>query len=328
MRGAEDLKRAVVLVDTELPDSLLEALGTITGRPVARWTGMPSDGWDGGATSDGCDGALSAKPLVYVGPGLPPSLDPERLLWFHSSNAGIDGLLRAGPWPTAVLLTRTVGRMGERIAQYVLAWILAECQSVPVFLAQQRHAQWRRVPSELAAGQTALVYGAGRIGARVGALLRGSGIHTVGVTRTARTGVPAFDRTVTAEEADTLLGQARWVVSTLPSTPRTEDFFGAARFTAMRGATFINTGRGATVDLSALASALAAGTVGGAVLDVLRAEPPGADDAVWRLPRTVITSHSAGITAPEDVIDDFTACWAALSQGRRPELAVTPAQGY
>jgi phosphoglycerate dehydrogenase-like enzyme len=321
VRRAEDLKRAVVLVDAELPDSVLEALAAITGLPAARWTGTPSDGRDGGDPS-------AKPPLIYVGPGLPPSLDPGRLLWFHSSNAGIDGLLRAGPWPPAVVLTRTVGRMGERIAQYVLAWILAECQSIPVFLTQQQRAEWRRVPSELAVGQTALIYGVGRIGSRVAALLRGCGIHTVGVTRTARPGVPAFDGTVTAETADTLLGQARWVVSTLPSTPRTEDFFGAARFAAMRGATFINAGRGDTVDHSALASALDSGAVGAAVLDVLREEPPGTDDAVWRLPRTVITSHSAGITAPDDVIGDFTACWAALSQGRRPELAVTPAQGY
>jgi phosphoglycerate dehydrogenase-like enzyme len=320
MRHVDALESAVVLVDPELADSVLGALEKTTGRAVARYIETTSRGRDDHVAAD--------APVVYVGPSLPESLRLEKLVWFHSTNAGVDTLLRSGPWPARAMLTRTVGRMGDRIAQYVLAWILAECQTVPVFLAQHQRAEWRRVPSELAAGQTALIYGTGHIGARVGALLRGCNIHTVGVARTARVDVPGFDETVATDTADALLGQVRWVVSTLPLTPETEGFFDAARFTAMRGATFINTGRGATVDLPALAASLDRGAVRAAVLDVLREEPPGSDDAVWRLPRTVITSHSAGITAPEDVCTDFAACWEALSEGRTPELAVTPTRGY
>lgn len=321
---AESLRRAVVVVEPGVVDeSALRELEKVTGRPVRYGSGTAEPG---------------EAPVVYVGTRLPSpsSLSGVRPVWFHSTNAGVDSLLRDGSWPEDVLLTRTVGRMGERIGQYVVGWILAECQSVTVHAEQTHRRAWQRVPSELVTGQLALVYGAGQIGSRVGELLRACGIRAVGVGRGGRAqAVPAdpspFDEVVDVAAADRLLGEARWVVSTLPlteGTGGTRDFFGAARFGALHGATFVNTGRGATVDLVALAAALESGAVRAAVLDVLTEEPPGPDHPVWRLPHTVVTSHSAGITAPDDVVVDFGRCWRELTEGRRPELAVDPELGY
>ena len=310
----ELLAAARLLAAPALGTSVVRALERITGRPAELSDDTPPDG-----------------PFLYVGGVLPDALRTGQLVWFHSVNAGMDALLGSGlPWPRGVLLTRTVGRMGERIAQYVLGWALADCQSVPEHVAQHARAEWRRIPSELAAGRTAVVYGTGQIGSAVGGLLRACGIRTVGVARTPRAGLPGFDRVVVAgadEEAEALAA-ARWVVSTLPLTDGTEGFFADARFSALRGAAFINIGRGATVDMAALKTALHSGAVRRAVLDVLPDEPAGPDDPAWRLPRTVITSHSAGITADEDVVTDFVACWEAVREGRMPPLAVDVARGY
>ncbi|MGW8883413.1 NAD(P)-dependent oxidoreductase [Streptomyces sp. NPDC055749] len=316
--GPELLARARLLVAPTVGEPVLRELERITGRPVEpAHDGVP-------------DG-----PFVLVGASLPDALRRGRLVWFHSVNAGTDALLDSGPWPQDALLTRTVGRMGERIAQYVLAWVFAECQAVPEFAAQHARAEWRRIPSELAAGQTALVYGTGRIGSAVAGLLRGCGIRTVGVARSPRAvPPPGFDRVIGTDGADlsgeeaAALAAARWVVAALPLTDATEGHFGAARFAAVRGATFINVGRGATVDMDALEAALRAGTVRRAVLDVLPDEPAAPGDSCWQLPRTVITSHSAGITADEDIIKDFEACWDELSAGRTPALAVDVDRGY
>ncbi|MFD5974588.1 NAD(P)-dependent oxidoreductase [Streptomyces bacillaris] len=321
----ELLARARLLVAPGLSASLVRELERIAGRGAEQ---VGAGGAAGGPllTADG--------PLLCVGAVLPDALRTERLLWFHSVNAGTDPLLAAGPWPAGALLTRTVGRMGERIAQYVLGWVLAECQAVPEYVAQHARAEWRRLPTELVAGQTALVYGTGRIGGAVAGLLRSCGVRTVGVGRTARTGAPpaGFDRVIGAEEDPEAeaeeLARARWVVAALPLTGATEGFFGAGRFAAVRGATFVNVGRGATVDPVALEGALRGGGVRRAVLDVLPEEPAAPGDPVWRLPRTVITSHSAGITADEDVAQDFAACWEAVAAGRRPELAVDTGRGY
>lgn len=302
----ELLARARLLAGPEVGPEAAAALERAAGRPVER----------GHSAGDG--------PCVYVGAALPDALRGDDLVWFHSVNAGTDALLGAGPWPAGALLTRTVGRMGERIAQYVLAWVLAECQSVPEFAAQHARAEWRRIPSELVAGQTAVVHGTGQIGSAVAGLLRSCGIRTVGVVRAPREVPPGFDAVAVADEPVA----ARWVVAALPLTGATAGYFGADRFAAMGGATFVNVGRGATVDLVALEAALHAGSVRRAVLDVLPDEPAAPGDRCWRLPRTVITSHSAGITADDDVVTDFTACLRELAAGRIPALAVDTARGY
>ncbi|MFD0022696.1 NAD(P)-dependent oxidoreductase [Streptomyces sp. NPDC058382] len=307
--GAELLARARLLAAPGLTAPVVRSLERIAGRPVERLG-------EGAAAPDG--------PCVYVGATLPEALRGDGLLWFHSVNAGTDALLGSGPWPPGALLTRTVGRMGERIAQYVLAWVLAGCQSVPEFAAQHGRAEWRRIPSELAAGQTAVVHGTGRIGSAVGGLLRACGIRTVGVARTPREVPPGFDAMAGPDEPVA----ARWVIAALPLTGATGGYFGADRFAAMGGATFINVGRGATVDLVALEAALRSGAVGSAVLDVLPEEPAGPGAPCWRLPRTVVTSHSAGITADDDIVTDFAACLRELAAGRVPALAVDPARGY
>ncbi|WP_103510856.1 NAD(P)-dependent oxidoreductase [Streptomyces sp. SM13] len=358
-----ELARARLLVAPSLDGGLVRELERVAGRTAEPLTDVPPP---------------SGEPLLCVGETLPEALRTDRLLWFHSVNAGTDPLLSAGSWPAPALLTRTVGRMGERMAQYVLGWLLAECQSVPEFTAQHARAHWERLPTELIAGQTALIYGTGRIGAAVGRLLGACGVRTVGVARTTRSGpppgraselpdsasevpgraselpdsasevpgraselpdsasevpgfgrvVPGFDLVVGAGEDGGALAEARWVISTLPLTAATEGFFGAARFAAVRGATFVNVGRGATVDMGALEGALRDGRVRRAVLDVLPTEPAAPDDPVWRLPRTVITSHSSGITADEDVAVDFAACWEAVTAGRRPGLTVDVKRGY
>ena len=82
-----------------------------------------------------------------------------------------------------------------------------------------------------------------------------------------------------------------------PLTDATRGMVDARFLSAMKpGAILINTARGALVDEGALVSALAAGTLGGAGLDVLSVEPPPADHplcdarAPWAA-RVVVTPH-------------------------------------
>ncbi|MET9859271.1 NAD(P)-dependent oxidoreductase [Streptomyces smyrnaeus] len=315
-RIGRELDGALVTVDPALPSAVREEVEEITGRPVG----------------------AGAGPRVHVGPGLPRLAAGERLLWMHSTNAGVDALLRAhSPWPPEALLTRTVGRMGERIGQYVLAWALAELQEIPGFLRQQEARTWNRLPTELADGTLAVVFGTGSIGAGVGAALRRCGIRTVGVARTPRP-APDFDSVLAlgdpggphgpSAELTAALGAARWVVDALPLTPGTAGLFGPELFGAMAGATFFNVGRGATVRTEALAEALERGQVAHAVLDVLPKEPAPPTSPAWDLPRTTLTSHSAGPTTAADITADFRTAWQALRAGRLPALTVHTAAGY
>jgi phosphoglycerate dehydrogenase-like enzyme len=69
----------------------------------------------------------------------------------------------------------------------------------------------------------------------------------------------------------------------------------AARFRRMKpSAILINIGRGMTVRLDDLNSALRAGTIGGAGLDVFEIEPLPPDHPLWTAPNVLLTPHVAG----------------------------------
>ena len=53
----------------------------------------------------------------------------------------------------------------------------------------------------------------------------------------------------------------------------------------------VNTARGPIVNQRALASALHAGTIAGAALDVLEDEPPNPDDPIFGAPNVIILPH-------------------------------------
>jgi phosphoglycerate dehydrogenase-like enzyme len=85
------------------------------------------------------------------------------------------------------------------------------------------------------------------------------------------------------------------VIVTVPHTPHTEGLFDAARLARCAPtALFVNIGRGPTVDLDALADALAQGRLGGAALDVFEPEPLPTDHPLWTRPDVLITPHVAG----------------------------------
>ena len=297
-----------LVVDPSLSGTLVDELAAVSGLTP---TSAPS----------------GRAPAVHVGPGLPDELRAgEALLWAHSTNAGVDALLRPG-WPPHALLTRTVGRMGDRIAQYVLAWVLADSQHLPEVLDRHRARRWLREPGALVDGTRAVVFGTGAIGSAVAAALQRLGVRTTGVARTPRD-TPGFDHVVPLADAPAALPEARWVVNALPLTAETRALFAAPLLTALRGATFLNVGRGESVDLPSLRTALTEGHVSRAVLDVLPTEPPPPHDPAWDLPRTVLTSHSAGLTTDEDVATDFRTSWQAAANGRLPRLAVRVEAGY
>ena len=81
-----------------------------------------------------------------------------------------------------------------------------------------------------------------------------------------------------------------------PITPETQNLIGAGELARMQpDAVLINTARGALVDASALAQALRAGTIGGAVIDVLTEEPPlhGNPLLAADLANLIVTPHTA-----------------------------------
>lgn len=150
-------------------------------------------------------------------------------------------------------------------------------------------------------GETIALLGAGAIGRRVIELLQPFHLRVI-----------VFDPFLSAERASEL-GVERvsledafrrgYVVSNhLANLPETERMLGGELFAAMRqSATFINTGRGATVDEEGLTLILQARPDLTALLDVTWPEPPLAGSPLYTLPNVQLSTHIAGSLGDEVV---------------------------
>jgi D-3-phosphoglycerate dehydrogenase / 2-oxoglutarate reductase len=97
-----------------------------------------------------------------------------------------------------------------------------------------------------------------------------------------------------------LIRRADIIMMQVPMTPETRHFLSASEFRAMReGAIIVNTGRGPTIDNTALYDALRSGKVAGAGLDDPEEEPAKRsswtpkDNPIFSLPNVIVTPHSA-----------------------------------
>jgi phosphoglycerate dehydrogenase-like enzyme len=98
-------------------------------------------------------------------------------------------------------------------------------------------------------------------------------------------------------DLDELLAASDFVSVHCPLTPDTKGLIGARRLSLMKkNAILVNTSRGPVVDEEALADALDAGTIGGAAIDVMCAEPPDVNSRLLQHPKCVVTPHVAAFS--------------------------------
>lgn len=248
---------------------------------------------------------LLANAEVILG-GWPFPLDlrkrSPRLKWFHQLPAGASNLRLGDLWGSDVLVTTSRG-VGNTlgIAEYAVAGILHFAKAFDrAYADRQAGTAEARARSLLLAGKTACVVGAGGIGQDVGRLCAALGMTVVGTRRTRHAGsLPqGFSEIGTTDDLERFLGSSDFVVVCAQWTPETTALFNAARFAALKqGAVLVNVARGEIIDEDALADALAANRLRGAVLDVYVGEferPPPA--RLWSDPRVLITPHSSGAT--------------------------------
>jgi erythronate-4-phosphate dehydrogenase len=202
------------------------------------------------------------------------------------------------------------GSNANSVAEYVVAALLLSARA-------------RRTTLE---GATIAVIGVGNVGTRVVEKATGLGMRCVlnDPPRRRQSGDPLF---VTLPEA---LGEAEYVTLHVPllrgGPDRTEEMARAPFFNAMRrGAVFLNTSRGAVVDESALAAALASGHVAQTILDVWQSEPDIDPAMVGRA--FLATPHIAGYSFDGKVAATamiFAALWWWLGRSEGVGLEAAP----
>ena len=247
----------------------------------------------------------------------------SKLRWVQTWSAGIDSLPLERLRQRGVLLTDAAGVHAIAVAETALAHMLGLTRGIHLAVRSQTAGEWTR-PSALPElyGKTALIVGAGSIGARIAELARAFGMRTIGIRRTPAPH-PAFDRVEGMDGLDQALAESDYVINVLPDTPETRGIFDEARLGLMKPtAFFINVGRGSAVVTEALVRALRERRIAGAGLDVFEEEPLPAGHPLWELDNVILTPHTAGHTnrLKERVADLFAANLEIYLRGETDRL--------
>lgn len=185
------------------------------------------------------------------------------------------------------------------VAQLVFAFILQMTNKVTLHSDAVYNGEWTNCPdfcfwkaplAELD-GKTIGIIGFGSIGQRVSAIAQAFGMKVLVYTPHPK---PEVYPRVTFTDFKTLLENSDVVTCHCPLTPDTENLINADALAKMKqSAILINTSRGPVVDEAALADALNNDRLQGAGVDVLRTEPPKADNPLLHAKNCYITPHIA-----------------------------------
>lgn len=185
----------------------------------------------------------------------------------------------------------------DEVADHTAAMALALLRKLPAMDASVRAGDWAAVkvarPMKPFSETVFGFFGLGQIGRAVLARLRGFGFRFIAADPGLSAGA-ADSLGVGLVDNATLLATADIISLHAPATGVTTGFFNAGHLAQMQPhAMIVNTARGLLIDEGDLAAALTAGVIGGAALDVFRAEPLPMDSPLRAAPNLLLTPHAA-----------------------------------
>jgi phosphoglycerate dehydrogenase-like enzyme len=240
---------------------------------------------------------------IEIGMGdIPFTLIPRMpcFRWWQLWSAGADVLqhfpaLKELPFQ----MSTTSGIQGQQIAEHLFSMLLSWNRCIPQAIAAQKRREWFFIQDKQLSvlnGKTMLIIGYGAIGKTIARIAVSFGLKVIGLRRN-----PAVCEdvngvlTAPVAELRNFLPLSDYIVNILPFTQETRHFFDTDQFKLMKNsALYINMGRGATTNETALINALREKRITGALLDVAELEPLPANSPLWDMDNVIITGHYAG----------------------------------
>ncbi|MFC6961543.1 phosphoglycerate dehydrogenase [Halocatena marina] len=182
-------------------------------------------------------------------------------------------------------------------AEHTVAMAFATARSIPQAHSRLKSGEWAKgeyLGTELN-NKTLGIVGLGRVGQEVARRLNSLGMDLlaydpyIGADRAAALGAELA-------ELDTVLERADIATVHTPLTPETEGLISEPELAKLEGGYLINCARGGIIDESALAEAVADGTLNGAALDVFADEPLSTDSPLLAVENVVVTPHLGAST--------------------------------
>jgi len=246
--------------------------------------------------------------------------------WVQSSWAGVTPLLELGR--SDYLLTGVKDTFGPQMAEYVLAYLLANELKVFERLGRQADRCWWDESSGTLNGKALGIMGTGSIGRHIARMARSFGMRITGFSRSGAP-VEGFDKVYAGDQFVDFLAEPDYLVCVLPDTPGTSHLLDETAFRVMQNHCYlVNVGRGSLIDEEALAKALRQGELSGAVLDVFQSEPLPQDSPLWNAPGLIVTAHVAATSWPQDIAGIFRENYRRYLEGEPLKYRIDFEQGY
>lgn len=245
--------------------------------------------------------AEASAAVVYTVPDewtRPGAADGMRAIGAHSCSPAV--LRWAGGRGVAITLAEGLWRT---VAEHILALMLAAARNIPAADRAIRQGRWAGEKDLKVAfsgrdiqNSTVGIWGMGRIGRELAAMLRGFGCGVIYHDAAPLSAREEEALGAYARPLDALLAESDYLCLLLPLREETRGLVDAAAFRGMKkGVVFVNAARAGIVKEAALLNALDDGAVGAAALDVFWSE--GADQpALADRDNVVMTPHLGGST--------------------------------
>lgn len=243
-------------------------------------------------------GAIEDADCVYG--SLPPELlaRAKKLRWIAAPLGGL-----GGSWfydelvKSDVVVTNMAGSYNEHLSAHAVAFLLAFSRRFDYYLPLKRWEQGP-APTDLTQ-QTVLIVGVGGSGREASKQYAAFGLRVLGCEPRPTNLPEGMAELFMPDSLAGRIGEADYVLVTVPESPDTLGMFNAALFAQMkRGSYFIMISRGRVTVTADLIEALRSGHLAGAGIDVVDPEPLPPDSPLWSMTNVLITPHVAIAGAP------------------------------
>jgi glyoxylate/hydroxypyruvate reductase A len=264
-------------------------------------------------------------------PGILKSLPNLKAIF--SIGAGVDHVFADPDLPDVPVVRVVAPNLTNHMREYVGWRVLDHHRQGITYRLQQGQKLWREPAQPPASAVTVGIMGLGQLGMAAAQALLALGFTLTGWSRTEKqiegitchhgdAGLPAF------------LAATDILVVLLPLTGATRGIINSGLLSQLRqngplgGPVLINAGRGQLQVEADIVSALDAGTLKEASLDVFEHEPLDSRSALWAHPRVFVTPHAAATSDPAHLAPDMLAQMAAHDRGEALRNVVDRSAGY
>lgn len=251
------------------------------------------------------------------------------LEYIFSLGAGVDALLDDPNLPAGVPVVRMVEEaLVIGMTEYVALHTLRLHRRQPELEAQQRSLDWHQIATPLAPERRVGLMGLGVLGSDAATALTALRFDVASWTRTPKE-MPGVSGYHGADGLDDFLARTEILIALMPLTDNTRGILNASLFAKLpKGAGLINAGRGGLQIEADIITALDAGQLSEAVLDVFSTEPLPMDNPLWTHPKVTITPHNAALTGSATGAREVAANLKRVLAGAQPHNIVNPNAGY